>query len=214
MDDQRILERFRRQKTATIDQLVQWLKCSVITVRRRLRQWRSLTSINQNGRYYTLAEVPVFDPNGLWRYQRALFSTHGNLKQTVVALITRSARGLSAVEIAQLVDLPSNSSFISRMANEPGVKRQKHEGRFVYFSDRPEIYTLQQYVRASGRKGAGMPTDQEAVMILVELLKNPGIGIEQLATRVAHKGQWVSPEAIAAFLERHDLVKKTSGTRH
>lgn len=213
MDDKKVLENFRRQKIATIEQLVQWLKCSVITVRRRLKEWRSLTSINQNGRYYTLPEVPVFDPNGLWRYQRVLFSTHGNLKQTLVAMINKSARGLSAVEIARLVDLPFNSSFISRMARVPGVKREKHKGRFVYFSAGPEIYTLQQHARASGRKGAGMPTDSEAVMILVELVKDPGIGIEQLATRVAQQGQWVEPEAIRAFLERHDLVKKTADTR-
>jgi hypothetical protein len=65
----------------------------------------------------------------------------------------------------------------------------------------------------SARKGAGMPTDQEAVMILVELVKSPRIGIEQLATRVAQQGRWVAPEAIRTFLEQHDLVKKTADTR-
>jgi hypothetical protein len=213
MDDKKIRERFRRQKITTIGQLVQWLKCSVVTVRRRLKAWRSLTSINQNGRFYALPEVAVFDTNGLWRYQGVLFSAHGNLKQTIVALISDSARGLSAAELAQLVDLPSNSSFISRMVHVAGVKREKHQGRFVYFSDRAEIYTLQRYARLSGLKGAVMPTDQEAVMILVELVKSPGIGIEQLATRVAQKGRWVEPEAIRAFLEQHDLVKKTVDTR-
>lgn len=214
MDDKKVLVNFRRHKIATIEQLVQWLECSVITVRRRLKQWRSLTSINENGRYYTLPEVPVFDSNGLWRYQRVLFSTHGNLKQTLVAMISQSTRGLSAVEIARLVDLPSNSSFISRMARAPGVKREKHKGRFVYFSAAPESYTLQQHARASGRKAVGMPSDAQAVMIMVELVKDPGIGIEQLATRVAQKGQWIEPEAIRAFLQRHGLVKKTADTRH
>ncbi|MBW2108889.1 MAG: hypothetical protein JRI36_09525 [Deltaproteobacteria bacterium] len=213
MDDKSIRERLRRQKIATIEQLMQWFKCSTITVRRRLKAWRSLTSINQNGRFYTLPEVPVFDANGLWRYHRVLFSTHGNLKKTILALITGSARGLSAVEIAQLVDLPSNSSFISRMAQVTGVKREKHQGRFIYFSDRPDIYTFQQRVRVGGRKGAGMPTDQEAVMILVELVKSPGIGIEPLAARVAQQGRPVAPEAIRAFLQQHDLVKKTADTR-
>ena len=56
-------------------------------------------------------------------------------------------------------------------------------------------------------------TDQEAVMILVELIKHPGIGIKQLSARVAKQGQWVEPEAIRAFLQMHDLVKKTSDTR-
>ena len=214
MEDEKIRQRLRRQKIASLEQLVQWLKCSVITVRRRLKRWRCLTSINHNGGYYTLPEVPVFDHYGLWRYQDVLFSTHGNLKQTIVSLINESPRGLSAVEIARLVDLPSNSSLISRMAHVDGVRREKHKGRFVYFSDQPRIYTLQQYARAStGGKRADTLTDQEAVMILVELVKDPGIGIEQLVTRVAQKGRWVEPEAIKTFLERHELVKKTAGIR-
>lgn len=213
MDEKQVLDRFRRQQIATIEQLVEWLKCSVITVRRRLKAWRSFTSINQNGRYYTLPEVPVFDPSGLWRYQRVLFSKHGNLKQTLVAMITRSSKGLSAVEIARLVDLAPNSSFISRITHGLGVQREKHQGRFVYFSEHPEIYSLQKYARASGRQEAGMPTDQEAVMILVELLKHPGSGIEELAARVSKPSRWIAPETVRAFLERHDLVKKTSDTR-
>ena len=90
MDENQVLDRFRRQKIATIEQLVKWLKCSVITVRRRLKRWQSFTSINQNGRYYSLPQIPVFDQNGLWRYQAVLFSKHGNLKQTIVALIVNS----------------------------------------------------------------------------------------------------------------------------
>jgi len=214
MDEKQVLDRFQRQKIATIDQLVDWFNCSVMTVRRRLKAWRSFTSINQNGRYYTLPQVPVFDLSGLWRYQQVLFSTHGNLKQTLVALISTSSKGLSAVEIARLVDLAPNSSFLSRMTNVPGVQREKHQGRFVYFSKRSEIYSLQKYALASGRHGGGMPTDQEAVMILVDLLKHPGTGIEELAARVSKQSQWIEPEAVRAFLELHDLVKKTSDTRH
>jgi hypothetical protein len=213
MDEKQVIEQFRRQKIATIEQLVKWLSCSVITVRRRLKKWRSFTSINQNGRYYTLQQVPVFDQYGLWRYQTVLFSEHGNLRQTIMALITNSAKALSAVEIARLVDLAPNSSFISRFKNMPGIQREKHQGRFVYLSERPEIYSLQKYALASRRQAAGFPTDQEAVLLLVELIKHPGIGIEQLAVRVSKHGQWVEPAAVRAFLELYDLVKKTSDTQ-
>jgi hypothetical protein len=212
MDEKQVLEQFRRQKIVTIEQLVKWFKCSVITARRRLKKWRSFTSINQNGRYYTLPQIPVFDQNGLWRYQAVLFSRHGNLRQTIVALITDSAKGLSAVEIAKLVDLSSNSSYISRFKNVAGVRREKHQGRFVYFSERSDIYHLQKYAWAS--QAAGPPSDQAAVMILVELIKHPGIGMQQLAARVSKHGQRVEPDAVRAFLESHDLVKKTADTAH
>lgn len=209
MDETQVLENFRRQKIITIEQLVKLLKCSVITARRRLKKWQTYTSINKNGRYYTLPQIPVFDKNGLWKYQRILFSKHGNLKQTIVALIADSQKGLSAVEIAELVGLVPNSSFLSQFKNVHGVKREKHQGRFIYLSDRPEIYTRQK----QGWTTIAFPTDAQAVVILVQLIKYPDIGIEQLADHVSAQGQSVEPATIRRFLQFHDLLKKTSDTK-
>lgn len=213
MNEERALEKFRRQKIVTIAQLVEWLKCSVITARRNLKRWQSLTSINKNARYYTLPQVPAFDENGLWKYQTVLFSRHGNLKQTIFALITDSRKGLSAVEIGELVDLVANSSFLSRFKSMPGIKREKHQGRFIYLSDRPEIYSQQKQTRATRQEIAGFPTDSEAVEILVQLIKHPGIGILQLAAEVSKPGKRIAPDMIRRFLDFHDLLKKTSTTR-
>ena len=172
MNENRVLEKFRRQKIITVGQLVKWLECSVITARRRLKKWQSYTSINHNGCYYTLPQIPVFDENGLWRCRKVLFSKHGNLKQTIVALITESEKGLSAAQIAEFVALVPNSSFLSRFESVPGVRREKHQGRFIYFSDHPQIYSRQMQTRASRQPTAGFPSDAEAVEILVELIKS------------------------------------------
>lgn len=209
MDENHVLENFRRQTVITLAQLVTLLKCSVITARRRLKQWQTYTSINQNGRYYTLPQAPVFDENGLWRYQAILFSRHGNLKQTITALITGSPKGLSAGEIAELVGIVPNSSLLSQFKNVPGVKREKHKGHFVYLSDLPEVYTSQ----TQRWKTASFPTDAQAVVILVQLIKHPESGIQQLATHVFAQGLSVEPPAIRKFLQFHDLLKKTSDTK-
>lgn len=213
MDEKHALVKFWQQKIITIDQLVKLLKCSVITVRRRLKKWQTYTSINKNGRYYTLSQIPMFDENGLWKYQTVLFSKHGNLKQTIVALIAESTRGLSASQIAGLVDLTANSSFLSQVKNVPGVKREKHQGRFIYFSDHPEIYNRQKHRWASRRAAIGLPTDAEAVEILVQLIKHPDIGIDQLATEVKKQDKWVEPATIRRFLQLHDLLKKNLDTK-
>jgi len=212
MNENRVREKFGRQKIVTIEQLVEWLKCSVITARRRLKKWHSYTSINNNGRYYTLPQTPVFDENGLWKYKTVLFSKHGNLKQTIFALITESEKGLSAVEIAEFVELVPNSSFLSRFKTVPGVRREKHQGRFIYLSDHPEIYSRQMQTRASRQTAGGFPSDSEAVEILVQLIKYPDIGIEQLAAKVSKPGKQVAPAMIRRFLGFHDLLKKTSAT--
>jgi hypothetical protein len=209
MDETRALEKFRRQKVITIGQLAQLLKSSVITARRRLKKWQAYTSINKNGRYYTLPQIPVFDKNGLWRYQTIFFSKHGNLKQTIVSLITDSPKGLSASEIAGLVDIAANSSFLSQFKSMPGVKRERHQGRYIYLSSQPEILSRQK----QGRTPVGFPTDAQAVIILVHLIKHPDIGIEPLSEHVSRQGQSVNPATLKSFLQFHGLLKKTSDTQ-
>ena len=214
MDEKQVLGTFSRRKVITIEKLLELMQCSVITVRRRLRAWNTFTSINQNGRYYTLPQIPVFDDDGLWRYQSILFSKHGNLKQTILELIRQSQMGLSAGEIAQIVDLSSSSSLFTQIHKVTGIRREKHQGRFIYFSDSPEHYRRQERERTLSRAGAiDWPSDAEAVLILVELIKHPGIDIEQLAAKVAHLGRRVEPDIIEAFLKSHDLLKKTLDTK-
>lgn len=214
MDEKYVLQRFRRQKIITIEQLVRLLKCSVITVRRRLKKWKTYTSINKNGRYYTLPKIPVFDENGLWKYQTVLFSKHGNLKQTIVELIKDSETGLSAVEIAGIINLAPTSSFLSQIKNVPGVRREKYQGRFIYISDSPDIYNRQkQRWTLSRQEGIDFPTDSEAIVILVQLIKHPDIGIDQLSDKVSRQGKRVHPDVVRRFLEFHDLLKKTLDTK-
>lgn len=209
MDENQVLENVGQRKIITIDQLIDLLECSAVTARRRLKQWQAHTSINKNGRYYTLPRIPVFDENGLWRYQAVFFSRHGNLKQTIVALIEGSPKGLAAAEIAELVDLAPNSSFLSQLRDAPGVKREKHGGRFIYLSDRPDIHERQK----ERREEIAFPTDAQAVAILVQLIKHPGIGVTELAGRVSDQGISVGAAAVQRFLQFHGLLKKTPDTR-
>jgi len=213
MDEKKVLQKFRRQKIITLEQLVKLLTCSVITARRRLKKWQTYTSINKNGRYYALPQIPVFDENDLWWYQTVLFSKHGNLTQTIVELIRASEKGLSAVEIAGIVDLAPNSSFLSRIKDVPGIRREKHQGRFIYLSDRPEVYNKQKHRWTFSRSIADFPTDAQAIIILVQLIKHPGIGIEQLAGKVAKQDGRTDPGAVRRLLQFQGLIKKTAVTK-
>ena len=209
MDEKHVLQKFKRQTVITITQLVQLLQCSVITARRRLKKWKVYTSINKNGRYYTLPQGPVFDANGLWQYQTILFSKHGNLKQTIVQIIRQAPTGLSTADIAKMVALAPSSSLFAQIKNTAGIRREKHCGRFIYFSDNHAIYKRQKQQWALNRQSnINWPTDAEAVVILVQLIKHPGISLEQLAAKVAPQGQRITPEVLGSFLQRHGLLKK------
>lgn len=207
-----VLKRFRRIKVLTIEELVDLLKSSVMTARRRLKKWEALTSFNHNGRYYTLPRIPRFDNNGIWKYQTILFSKYGNLKQTILELIRRSEVGLSAREVAQVVEIPTNSSIFSQLQRVSGIRREKHQGHFVYFSGDQETYQKQKSALYRPEAAAGLPSHEEAVLILVQYIKHPHIGIEELSERIARQGKRMDPSVIQSFLDHHDLLKKIPDT--
>jgi hypothetical protein len=214
MDEKDVLKRFRHNKVLTIEQLVDLLQSSVITARRRLKKWKTYTSFNNNGRYYTLPDIPDFDTNGIWKYQMILFSRYGNLKQTIIQLVKQSKAGLNAREIADIVGLPSNSSFFSQLQSFTGIRREKHQGRYIYFSDSPLLYKKQRQAFTLYREDEFiLPSDAEAVVILVQFIKHPNISIEALSDRVAQQGRRIESSVIKSLLESHDLLKKTPDTK-
>jgi hypothetical protein len=210
MDSNDAVERFQKLKVVTIEQLVGFLESSVVTARRQLKKWRAYTSFNMNGRYYTLPGIPRFDENGIWKYQRILFSKYGTLTQTISRLIGRAETGLSAKQIAQVVEVASNSSVFSRLQSIPGIKRERHQGRFVYFSE--ERYQEQKAALCQPQH-VRLPSDAEAVTILVQYIKHPHSNIEELSERVAEQGRSIDRRVIHRFLEHHDLLKKIPDTK-
>jgi hypothetical protein len=215
MGDDHILERFRKKKVMKIYEVANLLGSSTITARRRLKQWNTYTSINCNGRYYVLPEIAVFDEKGIWNYEIVFFSRHGNLRKTICELIKGSEAGLSAQEISQLVGLRANSSFLSSLRNLPQIRREKQQGRFVYFSAQQDVYIKQQDKRESLRRAGKMEhvvSDADAVAILVDRIRHPNDSLEQCAHRLRRSNKNMTAFNISALLEYHGLLKKTLDT--
>lgn len=208
--DAKTLKIFKKKKVLMIEELSGLLDSSLITARRRLKQWNAYTSYNHNGRYYVLPDVAKFDSHGLWRYQDILFSRHGNLKQTVVALVKDSPAGLTGSQIGKLVSLAPRS-FLSHFRRESQLRREMIEGRFVYFASDKATRIQQKKFRQMSTNQADVraPTDAEAVVLLVERIKHPGLPIEGLAKKLHKAGYRFSAEAIRRFLDSHGLLKKT-----
>lgn len=209
----RAIKVFKKKKVLMIQELSGLLGSSLVTARRRLKQWRAYTSYNQNGRYYVLPDIAKFDTHGLWRHQDILFSQHGNLKQTVIALVKNSHAGLTGSQIGELVSLAPRS-FLSHFRNESQLRRKMIEGRFVYFASDKATCSQQKTFRQTPMNQAETrgPTDAEAVVILVERIKHPGLPIETLAKKLHKAGYRFSAEAIRRFLDSHGLLKKTRAT--
>jgi hypothetical protein len=205
----RVLVLFRDKKVMTLAQLALHLQRSQRTVHRRLKQWQAINSYNKNGRYYVLSDIPKFDGNGLWRWRDIFFSKYGNLTQTLIALVRNSKAGLNAAEMTALLGL-SPRSFLSSFREHPDLKREKHQGCFVYFSSDHTVYEQQRNQRLGMIRSAKLPSDVEAIAILVETIKHPDLNIEKLCTQLKTKEYNITPEAVRNLFVYHGLpIKKT-----
>lgn len=199
----------RIKKVATLAELVLHLGCSRRTVQRRLSDWQAISSYNQNGRYYTLPTVPKFDANGLWRHRGVFFSEFGSLPETFVGLVSRSSAGLTAAQAGDLLGVRP-SSFLWSLRGHPALRREKHMGRYVYLCSDPVRYQDQIQQRSLMQGAVRLPTDSEAVAILIEKIKHPALSDGELSRCLEKQKVFLGKEIIHDFFAFHDLaVKKT-----
>jgi len=209
----RVLKFLKNIKAFTLEQLVASLSCSIPTARLKLKKWHTYTSYNQNGRYYAMPAVPRFDENGLWHYDKISFSKYGNLKNTIVHLISASPSGLSGNEIGNLVRLNSRS-FLHHFRNVAGIDREKREGLYIYFSDDADKYKQQIQNRSKGLISTGkLFSDTDAIVVLAALIRHHGICVEDIMQLPEVRERDFSHVVIREFLDRHDLLKKTLATK-
>lgn len=204
-----LLNLWRRKKVLTLPDLLGRLQASVRTVRRRLKGWRCLASFNHNGRFYTLPDIPRFDPQGLWFHGEIGFSRHGHLPQTLVALVSQAPAGLTAAELGQRLRLDPRS-FLWQFHQYPGLQRQKHQGQFVYLASDPQRAQAQLAQRAAPETAVALPSPAEAVAILVAAIKHPRGDPERWCAELHAAHPQLTPAAVRALFAHHGLtLKKT-----
>ncbi len=204
------LKHLERIKVFTIEELVALLKCSIPNVRLKLKKWQTYTSYNQNGRFYVLPQIPRFDPHGIWHYENVSFSRHGNLKKTVVHLVSTAPAGLTGKQLGAILRL-APQSFLHHFSNHPGLERTKYAGVYVYFSDDISVNDRQVKQRTKLISQADIVTisAQEAVMILFAIIRNHGISAEEILALPEIKKTNIKLTAIKSFMEYHEVEKKT-----
>jgi len=210
--DKKTIRAIHQKKIITVNDVSSLLNSSIKTARRRLKLWCAITSYNMNGRYYSLPGVPDFNRHGLWQCRHVRFSQHGNLKKTIIALVNQSKAGLDAAEASDLLGI-SIRSFLSSLQKHPDFKREKIQGRFVYFSTTAKKYIKQKESRYEVARTIQLPSDIEAIAILVETIKNPDLSIGQIAGNLQQNNYRISTESIQNLFGYHGLsIKKMPDT--
>lgn len=177
-----------------------------------------LSSYTHTGRYYTLASVPDFDPDGLWRYQGIGFSRDGTLKATVRRLAEAAEAGRTQRELQLRLQARVHNPLLDLVVHKR-LRRESIAAEYVYVAAvRAQAEQQLEHRRALVAAGLGVavpvaPTLE--VEVLVEVIHGarlPPPDAATVAARLLARGIRASETDVSTVLERHGL-KKTAPSR-
>ena len=134
-DDKNPIDLLVKNKILTMQQLVNEIGCSWMTVLRHLKAHKHgyLTSYNFNAKYYTLADIPEFDQYGLWTFKNVRFSKYGSLTNTITKLIANSPKGLQIDEIEKILNVDV-APIVTTLFQKKSINRERVRGVLFYFN--------------------------------------------------------------------------------
>ena len=165
----------RRQKIATLPELMAALGSARRTVFRKLQELSYRTSYSHRGAYYTLEEIAQFDDNGLWSYRDVWFSVHGTLLATAAVLVDDAERGYFVEELDNELRV-GTKDVLRKLVRDARLARERLAGQFLYCAEdaglrRQQVLARRVLLAEPGAAGplpesAGMPDELRAAIVL------------------------------------------------
>jgi len=209
---------FQRQSVADLATLSSALQTSSrMSVFRRLSTLGYLSSYSHAGRFYTLRDIPQFDPDGLWQYQGIGFSREGSLKATLERLVEQSEAGRTHPELHARLQVRVHNTLLDLVQGRR-IGRETIPGHYLYVSANPARAESQLRLRQQPAAGLAPPLPEPPTAVVIEVLldlvhraqlrpdANP------VAQRLAARGLPVTVEQVEAIFSRYGL-KKTAPSR-
>jgi len=213
-----LIRLFQRQSVVDLTTLLAALKTSSrMSVFRRLSALGYLSSYSHAGRYYTLRDIPQFDPDGLWQYQGVCFSRDGSLKATVERLVEQSEAGRTHPELHARLRLRVHNTLLDLVEGRR-IGRETWRGHYLYLSANParaqSQLSLRQQQLAELRPPLPEPPTAVVIEILLELVHSARVqpDADPVAERLAARGLPVTVDQVQAIFSRYEL-KKTAPSR-
>ncbi len=204
-----VVQTFRALRILTLEQLCRKLRSSRSTVLRRLDEHGYYSSYNHSGKFLTIDELAEFDSRGLWAWNSARFSKHGNLKETVWNFVESSQQGMTHGELAALLGVRTHNSLLE-LVQEEWIRRERLGPTFVYLSHKASVRREQLRRRKSLLDEGQKPraTTRQIIATLLELIKDPRALRHHIVLRCQRSGVSISRELVDAIFETYDLDKK------
>jgi len=184
-----------------------------ITLYRKIKACNLLVSYNQNAKFYTLSKLAHFNHNGIWNYKQILFSKHGNLFNTLIALINNSITGYTAKELTTIIEIKADDALRILWVSKR-VNKQKVGSTNVYFSIKPELFSQQLTVREQPSRVALssliISDNQIIISVLVEIIQQDSLDCKILYKSIKKQNIDIGIEQIEQVIEQYQLKKKTN----
>ncbi len=214
---------FQRHRTADLKDLFATLKTgSRMTVFRRLSTLGYLSSYSHAGRYYTLADVPEFDEDGLWQHAGVGFSREGTLKDTVARLVEKARAGWFHRELQLRLQVRVHNTLADLLEGRR-ISREHLQGEYLYLGAERERATIQVAHRraqldAAAKKAQGIDADIDpslVIEVLTEVIHGALVRLDarQVACGLAARGVTVTAAQVEEVFRRHGVVKKKAPSR-
>ena len=206
---------FKDKQLRTVGEVMKKFNCSRGTVFRHFREGEFLTSINFRGQYHISATGVKFNRYGLYKRNGKVFSSHGNLLETITWLISNSSSGMSVSEISRIVETDVNMQC-QDLFKKGLVHREKYGKGYCYFSieaiKRRQQLTIKNTTGKESLNSAILKETLESlrnvVMILVTFINNPEFSPKSIALSLSRRGMDMTTEKVKAVFEKYDLAKK------
>jgi hypothetical protein len=210
---------FHRHRIVDIERLGDALQTtSRMSIYRRLLVLGYVTSYSHTGRYYTPADVPQFDAEGLWQFQGVYFSRFGSVKATVEHLVQVSETGRTHEELALRLRVRVQNALLN-LVRQHRIGRVPLGALYLYVSADPHV-AASQVARRNGPPDV-LPATRVADMsptVVIEVLLEIIHGSRVVPAPDVVRAQLAARSITVAIEQVEDIfqtcgLKKKAGSR-
>jgi hypothetical protein len=204
---------FHKRKIVDLPSLFRTLQTrSSMSVFRRLSEIGYISSYSHRGKYYTLPDIPAFDPLGLWQFQGVCFSRLGSLKRTTEHLVALSEAGYTHQELQFRLRIRVHNTLLDLLRSKR-ICRESLSDCFVYVSKLIRRAATQV---ARRRRLLALPPPPSVtaarplvIEVLLEIIHGARIVADpgHVATRLIQRGVPVTRSQVEAIFREHGLKK-------
>ena len=204
----------RKHKILTLEELQQELDGrSRASVFRDLCEVGYRSSYSHNGKYFTLEEIPSFNADGVWRFNKVGFSRYGTLKKTVVELVERSQAGYLHEELRERLGVRAHNTLLL-LVSESAIARREIQGHYLYVNKETMRATAQLARREAlmhcTQTITGSVPGNKVIEILVEVLRANRVfaNVRDITERLVVRGVEIAAAQVEQVLEYFEVKKR------